>query len=82
MKFSDRAGDRIHKILFSVYWEIVIIIATIIGMIVYNSPWLIPLFVINIYQLLILTPLGWGDRSNDRKLDEILQILYNGNHKE
>lgn len=71
----QRVGELIHRIVFSVWWAVVVIIATIVGLIVTRAPWLVMLTLINIYQLWILSPLGWGDRFNDRKLDMILARL-------
>lgn len=54
---------------------------TLLAMLVTKSPWLTFLTIINVYQLLMIGPLGWGDTGNDRKLDAIINSLENNNGK-
>jgi hypothetical protein len=82
VKFTDRVGEWIHRYLFTVTAEIIALIACAWFMTTTSAPWLVFLTWLNVAQFLLMIPLGWGDRSNDRKLAEILDILYNRVEKE
>ena len=82
MKFSARVGEWIHHYLFTVTAEIIALVACTWFMTTTRAPWLVFLTWLNVAQFLLMIPLGWGDQSNDRKLDEILKLLYNKENKE